>query len=430
MKTLNWLAVAVVVVLFLPATARAQDDDDEKIVAGAGVKLSDDYVLRPSAGAQVGFTSNVFYEEANARASAILQILGGFSIESITAAGRTAPVGEESSSGVGRNIDYGMGLQLRYEEYLTGDEAVQAQRDLAAQANARLIAMPGRWASFFLNDQFTRDTRSPNFESSDNLVRYINVLRAGVRFQPAARSLSGYLRYQNTIDAFADFDFADRFQHEIQGLARWHWLPVTSIYLRASQGIYSPLGDGQLGGMPYKVNSYPLDLRAGIDTAITELTTVKLFAGWSFGFYEAGADYSSVIYGVSGGWRYSPLGRVVLTFTRDFRDSINANFYGEYSVKLSIDQQIKRFSVKAHALGALRTYEGIPDQISVMDDTRTDAILSIGASASYYLQDSIALTAAYDLSLVETDFRGAAGGEPDDPSYVRHQLLVGAHAAF
>ncbi len=118
-----------------------------------------------------------------------------------------------------------------------------------------------------------------------------------------------------------------------------------------------------------------------------------------------------------------------LIFDRNFKDSINANYYGEYMLKLAADQQIDRVMVQGNVAARLRNYGGVSDVIGA-GPIRDDFILSAGVVASFELREWIALNASYDMALVQTDFVSMTDGQADDPSYVRHQVMAGATAAF
>lgn len=397
------------------SAAYAQD----AIVQGSGYQVSERTVLHPSIGAETGYVSNVFYDDQESVASAMLRILGTLAIapmEDVSGKGGTPP-----------DVTFSAGARFSYEEFLSGNDNVQAQRNLGLGVDLLLGFMPAGTFPITFEDHFIRTNRPTNFESNSTLNRDINSFKAGIGFQPQGRNLSARLHYTNTIDYFEGDGsaFANRLLNEFTLGIDWQFLPITRFYAEASYGI-----NGGLGSESIKVSSNPMRGVLGVATAITERTTLRAHGGYAYGGYDAGASFSNPIYGVEGGFRYSPFGRVTLLFERDFRDSINANYFSDYMGKLVIDQQIERVLVQAHAAVRLRTYSGVPDIVGPMT-TRDDFIMSTGAKASFELREWIALNASYDMQLVQTDFiTMTAGDELDDPSFIRHQVMAGAAASF
>lgn len=433
MKRRGWLAVAVL--LAAPAQASAQVD-----VEGEGVKVSEGTMLKPKAGVDMGFVSNVFFEEDAApdggpKSSAILRVFGELGWGSVPPDGRgdQAEVASDGSTETAgeESVAFAFLGAFRYDTYLSSNDDISEQSDLAARLAARLEILPRSTVSFYASDSFERDTRPTNFESAGNLNRDINKLTLEMRYRPQGRTIQGKLGYTNTLDWFENdaIDFADRIQHSINLRVDWRYLPITVFWFEASQGIYGPLGDSSTAGDPnYKVSSYPLRVLIGGSSAFTPMTTLQLYLGWGAGFYEEGASYSTFLFSTQFGYRYSPLGRIVAVASRDFRDSVNSNFYGEWKFGLNLEQQVGPVVAKAGGGLRLRRYEGLSS--AVADDTtapRDDTIFYANLGAYYYYRHWIAVAAEYDIASVSTDFRQIGG---DDPSYLRQVVTLGVHAAY
>jgi hypothetical protein len=204
----------------------------------------------------------------------------------------------------------------------------------------------------------------------------------------------------------------------------WQWLPLTGIFVDVAQGYFTGIGSSQ------KINSYPLTLRGGIQTSLTLNTTLNAYVGYANGFYAEGPSYSSVMAGAMFGYRYSPLGRVTALYSYDHQDSINANFYRDHLFQGGIEQYLVPFVVFGQPELRLRQYDGT----IVMGTTgrvRDDLIIGATVGMRYSFRDWIAATLDYQLQYISTDFRyDAGGGVMIDPSYVRHELLVGVRAAY
>jgi hypothetical protein len=411
------------------ASGHAQAQSAESaLVEGPGIKVGEGTVLHPSVGADTGYISNLYYEEAGVRGAGLLRVIADFAIASRSAQRLeqvNSPDAEATSKGAS-GFQFRSGLNLAYHEYLSSTDAVQAQRNLAIGAGFHGQTDPMAAFTLALDDDFARRIRPTNYESGGDLDRYINAGRATVTYQPGGRALSAALRYENLFDMFESdkHSFANRMNHTIGLRGVWQWLPVTRLYLDASLGFY-----GGFGGDSQKTSSMPLRTLVGIQTALTMKTTLAARVGFGKGFYSAGQDFTNVVAGVEFGWRYSPFGRVLASYTYDFQDSIQANFYRDHAFVIQLDQHMDRLNLVGEVGFRLRGYRGI---FTVIDGpaARDDVILNVGAVGRYRFSDTLAATLEYQLIADQTDYRYMSGAAFIDPSYVRHEAMVGIRAAF
>lgn len=412
-------AIVPALLLALGGSARAQD----VLVEGPGIKLGEATVLHPRVGVEGGVVSNVFYSETDEVTAALLRVLAGLDI-SPSGEDRLGEFGESSA----RTIDFRTGVELAYTEYLTSDDKVQKQRNLDVTAQANLKFFPQGNVAFGLSDQYQRIGRPTNFESSEHLDRDVNHFKAEMTIQPRGHNISGGPRYENVIDVFesGESKFADRIQHIVGVHGNWKFFPYTQAWVDGSLGFYRALGNNTVDGMEYKVSSNPLRVTAGLDSVLTQWTTVNAYLGYANGFYDTGPSYNSVIGGIDFGWRYTPTGRLVLGYRYDVHDSVNANYYGEHQGRIGIQQQIRTFLLTGGVGGRVRGYRGVPMVIGP-ESERDDLIIEASFRAAWVIQDRFSLYLDYGLQSVDTDFRDAEG---DDPSYLRHELVLGLVAAF
>jgi len=403
------------------------------VVKGPGVKVGEGTVLHPVVGLETGVISNVFYEDADARASGLLRVLIELGVGSLSTQ-RLAPVDIRDSTTrdpfSGRTnageFRYGLDARLSYDQYLSGNDNVSEQGGLGVGLLFRGVVNPERPWSFSIQEDFLRQIRATNFESRAQTNRDINDLRLQLQWAPAGRVLSGILHYQNKVDFFEsnEQEFANRIQHTTGLRVNWRWLPKTRVYWDASIGYWTGLGDSQ------KVTSYPLAVMTGIQTAITLNTTVAARVGYTNGFYESGPSFSAMVVGAEAGWRYSPLGRVTLGYNYLHNDSINANFYRDHHVRMNFEQRLVPVVLVVTPELMLRRYEGIDSMLFGGPPTRDDLILSLTAGVRYNLRNWLAATLDYRFSTIQSDYRYSVDGVTDDPSFVRHDLLLGVRAAL
>jgi hypothetical protein len=405
------------------------------IVTGIGIKVGEGTVLHPQLGIETGVVSNVFYEDAGPVTAGLLRILAEIGTGSLPNQRlNIRSTGDDQSSGTTQTLtatntgdfQYSANLYASWDQYLSTNDSVSTQGGLGGGLLLRGIVNPQHPLQFAFQEHFSRVIRATNFESRDDTNRDVNALSLRLNYLPGGRSLGGWLYYQNIIDVFEDDSqqFANR-MHNLVGLrVNWQWLPMTRVFADVSQGYFTGIGDSQ------KVSSYPFTGLVGIQTALTLNTTLNTHVGYTNGFYSSGPSYSNVAAGLLFGYRYSPLGRVTAMYSYQHQDSINANFYRDHVVQGSIEQYFVPFVLFARPEMRLRQYEGTLVMGST-GTTRDDLILSATVGMRYSFRDWIAGTLDYQLSSVQTDFTyDAGGGLVDDPSYIRHELLLGVRAAY
>jgi hypothetical protein len=416
------------------------------IVSGAGVEVGEGTTLRPQVGLETGMVSNVFYTHDNPVTAGLLRVLaemgfGSLPTQRLVARSTTEdqdPNESTTSATYGANpggqgdFQYSVNMYASWDEYLSTNNNVTAQDGLAGGLLARGIVEPQHALQFAFQEHFERSIRATNFESESDTNRDVNNVDLRLNYFPIGRSLGGYLYYQNTVDVFeqSNQQFANRFQNLVGLHVNWQWLPLTRVYVDVSEGYYTGLGDSSV-----KVNSYPLTAVAGIQTALTLNTIVTAYAGYTNGFYASGPSYSSPIGGAFIGYRYSPLGRVTLRYGYEHFDSINANFYRDHVVQGTLEQFVVPFLVYIRPELRFRQYDGTivmgTEGAGATGNVRNDTIFAATVGMRYNFRDWIAATLDYQLQLVSTDFRYNAGTlMPFDPSYTRHELLVGVRAAY
>ena len=423
--------------LLAPAVVSAQE---ATVVEGPGYPVGEGSVLHPTLGAEVGFTDNVFYAQRSPNRSGLLRLIAEMAIaakepepaqaDPLVIDGEEIP---EESPTAKRKLDYRLGGALRYDEYLTTQDWVRAQRTLGLDLKGHVTANPEGEISFTASDNLSRDTRPTNYENPDGLQnnRIVNQLGLTLRYQPGGRQIGGEVRWQNQIDIFeaSGSQFANRMINSIGLRGDWRYFPYTKFLAELNYSFINGLGDNDLGGMTYKQSSQPIRGGVGVQTAITELFTVKAHLGWAYASYAAGEGYNAPEVGAEVGYRYAPTGRIVGSYTWEHRDSINANYYRDHRLGGALDQQFgDRILASATLDLRFRGYRGVSPALGA--PSRDDLIFAVGARGSYVLKDTFAIVAQYKTEVDQTDYVSNFNGEMDDPSYVRTEITAGVRAAF
>ncbi|MGN6105805.1 MAG: hypothetical protein ACTHU0_11925 [Kofleriaceae bacterium] len=398
------------------------------IVEGAGVKVGEGTVLRPQVGIELGMVSNVFYEDTDPHAAGLMRILLQVGAGSLSPQ-RLAPV-ESDDQDVTRprnvgDFQYRADLRLNYDYFPSTNDRVRDQGGLGVGALFRGIVNPERPLQFAIFENYERVLRPTNFESSDNINRDINQLRLSMQWAPSGRSLSGVLSYENRIDVFERKAqrFANRFQNTFGVRLNWQLFPKTRLFADFTQGIFTGLGDSSI-----KVTSYPMSPTVGIRTLLTPAISLAMRVGYANGFYAEGPSYSTVVFGTEVGYAYSPLGRLTGAYHYLHNDSINANFYRDHVIRVSAQHAFTPFLGMIQGELIFRNYQGVI--VMGTSPNRSDVIAAVMAQLSYNFRDWLATAVDYRFTTDQTDFLYTVDGFTDDPSYVRHEVLVGVRAAY
>ena len=415
-------------------TAYAQAEVAPGTVEGPGIKVGEGTVIHPVVGIETGVISNVFFEDSDENVSGILRVIAEFAASSMskqrlaTSSGGVADdsvaeaEGETGSANQG-SVKWDAGLRLAYEEWLSANDRVQAQRDMAVGFDASALVNPQNTWQFVAEEHFTREIRPANYESPSDVDRDINRIVLGANYQPEGRTLSGTLRFQNTIDVFEgdEHDFANRMLNSLATRANWRIFPFTNLYADASIG-----ANFGLGSVSTKATSFPLRVITGIQTALTVNTTAAAHVGFGKGFYTAGPDFTMALFGGQFGVRHSPLARTTFLYDYGFQDSINANFFRDHQLRVQHEQLIKDFQVTGRAGLVFRSYRGIDPAIMGSSTDRSDIIFDAQASVSRSFRDWLAGSIEYHFITDQTSYMQAG----DDPSYTRHELTIGVRGAL
>jgi len=430
---------ALSVSLLQASTAAAQvtvgnesDVQQVSLVDGPGVKVGEGTVLRPIVSAETGFVSNLFYESTDTTQVAALRIMAALSTGSASPSRTDAEASEgqagEESKGEAPSMIWSAGGRLTYTEFPFASTSATMQRNLAADANIRLVIKPEGTFRFEFSDHFARVTNPTNFESRGQLNREANELLTGVVYQPGGRAITAGLHYKNRVDVFenGDHDFANRVQHTAILSAGWQWLPITKFSFQGSFGFFGPLGTSA-----WKQESNPMQGRIGVATAITEKMFGRASLGWAFSGYTFGEGYNTPVGDLELGFRYAPTGRFTIAYSYDFQDSINANYFRDHALLAKLDHQFGKVMFRGIADVRLRGYRGVPmSQLGGASASREDFLLGATAVVGYLYRDWLSFDGRWKSMIDQTDFRYSSGTGNADPSFTRHEMFVGATAAF
>ncbi len=418
------------------------------VVEGPGYELTEGTVVHPSIGMTTGILYNPFYVNQGATSTPVIHVRAAATI----ASQGSRPPGEielivsdadkDAARDAAPSVEFRAAALVDFEFFASPSEHVSHRR-ISGSLTGHLMTAPRGPVSFFIDETFIRALTPVNFEippendRARNLNRIINRLATGAQVRPGGGAFRFALQYENVIDAFesSDSDFANRVQHLARGRAEWQFLPITRFFFDTSYGFFGPLSTAP--GTLIKRQSRPLRVQLGASTALTELTSLRTHIGYGKGFYQACAicgdagtpDYSTVLLGAELGYRYSPFGRMSVTYEYDHQDSIEANYYRDHALVGRLVNQVDQVLLQGGIDLRLRHYNGVPIDLQCGGGgvpTRDDVLVRLSGKGYYLYRDWLGFTAEIDFSNDSTDctLNGQALG------YTRTELQIGAIAAF
>ncbi|HEY3804328.1 MAG TPA: hypothetical protein VGL61_17045 [Kofleriaceae bacterium] len=409
----------------------AQFDPDDAVapitaVEGPGIKIGEGTVLHPAFGLETGYTSNVFYSASNPTGAGVLRAIAQIGTGSMTGA-RLQPAGE-SEAAVEPGFQYRTSVRASYDALLSGDSVVRDTGGLGVGGTFHGVVNPtGTW-TFGVDEDFSRIIRAANFETSENVNRDLNSFALNLLWHPTDRAIGGYAYYYNTLDIFEQNQgiYPDRLLNQVGVHPQWKIFPETQVFVDVSLGFDNGLGTTT------KESSLPFVAVAGVQTLLTLNLTLAGQVGYTNGFYSGGPSFSAPTGGAQLGYRYSPFGRIQLNYNWVYADSINANYFRDEVISALWTQKIGPLVAEAQPELHFREYNGIATLIPGAANTRDDTIVSVVAGVHYSFRNWIAATLDYHFTDVSTDYRypTTATGEPFNPSYVRHDILLGVRVAM
>jgi hypothetical protein len=132
-----------------------------------GLKLGEEALFHAGIGAEAGYDTNVFYENAALTGAALLRVTPFVELTNATRAG-VVPTG----------VHYDLLASLQYREFLSDLAVVRAQRAFNPAVGGTLNFSSGQKLSFTLSDQFVRLEDPPYGETQGTITRDSNLAAA------------------------------------------------------------------------------------------------------------------------------------------------------------------------------------------------------------------------------------------------------------
>lgn len=384
-----------------------------------GVRLGDGALLHAGVGVEAGYDSNVFYNDSDRAASAVLRVTPFMELTN------TSRNGEVPSG-----LFYDLRALVLYREYFSDQPDVTRLRSFSPTVNAAVEHNSRGSLAVGATEIYTRAEDAPYTRGTTEqlIIRNNNTATAQLRWAPGGGRLQGLVRYTNTIDWF-ETDYlkpANAMGHEGMLDLSWRWLPKTALYLQLRQGYISYFNSdpGMTLSATQKSSSYPLRAVVGIRGLVTEKTSVALALGYQNGFYSNGVNTGGFLGSTSAAAEvvYLPIlsTRLSLGVRHDFQNSVIGNFYYSDGTYATASQQISdRFVGQLWGSYDYRRYYGLPGA----QDPRRDKFTQAGVILDYYLKTWAYAGVSYTLNVNRSDYM-PMGNALAGVNYTKHQTFA------
>lgn len=387
---------------------------------GHGFLLPGNLILHPMVGIELGYDTNVYYEESAPTASAVVQVTTGIAASNVRAAPRLALWG---------------GLQMRLRQYTA--VASDGGRALSAAAHAGLTWRTGARLTLGLSERFERSQEAGYTRISPQITANRNTVAAAARYAlPGDRLLLG-ADYQHSVSLY------DEAPYEDAGSQSHTFIQRLSVRLRPSL-IGSLSVTEQLNRYLHpqleRRESNPLSVSAALDWRPAPRLTLHGGAGWYRGDFQAGGeDLQGVVGEARGSLAIGPTGGVSVSYARAYESAIWSDFRTTDSASAEWDQAVSTRTGLRLGFSYTRRSYGVspPDsEVERFDDAQQRVEHGVGASArlEVALRSWIRATAQARVLANVSDFEYTVIREGREElhkvSWLRGELLAGVTAEY
>ncbi|MCB9667316.1 MAG: outer membrane beta-barrel protein [Myxococcales bacterium] len=408
--------------------------DDRERAEGPGLRAGD-LELHPGVGAEVGWDSNVYYEESNPQDSAVLRVSPHLLLTTLNQQRMDEAEADELPG-----IVFSAGLSGSLYHYFIDE----ARDNLSAAGELDLHINPKRPFSLRLYDQFSRTirpfTQAVRGGNPYNFGRNRNVVGVEASLFSRGNIIGGTLGYSFGIDIFDDnvFQFGNSLQHTISGNASWRFLPETALVYETNLYLTNYSNPNDVDATSLLVDNERYHSRLGINGALTQQLSFSVFGGYAVGFYAVAEEYDGLTALAELRWRPKETLTLAAGYDRDYFTSFIGNFYSRDRGYTRLELFLGG-SVLLGFEGDVGYYDyGVtlqPDGTLLGNTPSRDDIRVTGRLfAEYRLRSWVAVTAslAYTSSFTDFTYRvdGPAGVIFDPAKYNKFEAWLGTRVFF
>ena len=320
------LALALVIVLSVPAAVSAQGFSEERAGReGPGFKAGR-MVLHPGFSAEGGYDSNIFLQSENPEDAFILRLTGYLDVAT------EPPVRQrqgEMNKPEPQKIEFRGGIGASYYHYFTDRIAP----NIGADAHVDFSYNPSPVFTLHVLDRFVRTVRpftnanTPQGETT-SYGRNRNTATLDLVGRSKSRVLEGRLGYTNSLEFFDSdaFNYGNSITHRVPASLNWAFFPASALVFTAAYA-NQQFDQERVADSPTLLSdNNRVRSSIGYNGALTERLAVSAFIGYAAGFYQLASDFDGVIARVDASWRPRPTITVIGGYDLDIRPALIGNF--------------------------------------------------------------------------------------------------------
>lgn len=298
---------------------------DRSRAQGPGFRLGN-LELHPGLGVEGGYDSNLFFEDDNTDAAALLRVTAHLYMSTITGARQEDG---ETTGDDDPTLRFTAGVAASYYHFFNdraGDNvSVDGSFDLTINPEGRFV--------FRIYDTLGRSIR-PFVDATPEgpaplYARIQNQAGVDLTLQSRGKTIGATLSYRLDLDYFEDenFDYLNNLTHVVSAAVNWRFFPNTALISRTDvlfQNYLSPRssGAGSQVSDNRRVNSW-----LGVNGAFTQTLSFTAMVGYGVGFYEEADDFNNILAHLE--LKYQP--RRSLNFAVGYQRLLNPSFIGNFT---------------------------------------------------------------------------------------------------
>lgn len=410
MKTSLRLVLAMAGITLIPAIASAQGPgwlEDRARAQGPGFRLGN-LELHPGFGAEAGYDSNVFFEDADGlrgpTGSAVFRFTPHLFISTLGDERRTEGEGAESDASAPM-VEFSAGLSGQVYIFTEAE----ARNNVALNADLDLNINPKGRFGFQITDRFQRTVRPFTGRSSEQIRNFAldtNVASAIVHARSRGGLIQSSLGYGFRLHYFegSAFQYANQFGHQISADIHYRFLPNTSVFWDATADQTDFYNDG---GPVDLSNNWRIRTRVGLNGVITPKVSATVAVGYTASFIKSPLydDYDTVIAHAGLKLRLTPTTTFSFGYDRENQPSI----VGLYRIQDRGYLDLQWLMARSFLLGmnfwvAHMRFGNVLNASGMRLEDRTDIFMQARVFAEYRFTDWLGLNASFAYFGDFTDF--------------------------
>jgi hypothetical protein len=453
------IASSALLIAALGATQAQAQGIDETLLEnpkGGGLQAGS-LVLHPALLLELGYDTNVFYEDSQElpRESTVLGVRPSLALEIPNP----------------NKVAFELSVGARYLQFLSDDPRISEQSGLSLLGDASLTFNPKGAIAVRLYDNLRRTNEPANGLAFESYNRIYNRAGGALIIQPGGRVLTAEIGGYFSSFIHSYLTDLDRTQAGFEANVKWKFLPKTAVLLKVDWASISydttqrsiPFGSDEdrasfldtfvgPGGLQ-NVDSAPLRLQAGLIGLLTKRVSVTLLGGYGQGFYDPAPDIQTWLLQASLGYEIGPTSKVQAGYEHDFSDSTFGNYRTFHKLFARYNQQLfGRVDLRLSANYLYQEFARVDgptlDQVSVdgqlgspafSTNQRVDPVFVGLAELNVGLADFVTVGGRYQLDVNSSDFTMVTGirsapdqTNPDDintggtaaAQYVKHRFFL------